>query len=151
MNKKISLLIVFFCTNVLAQVDVEALCYTSSGNKPIRFEMRTYYDPTSKWNGGFVKYEKSKTLISISQVAFQTEAIDKDQPSEATVSWVEITKGQISGHYERVSQGTNVSSLTYVRNSDKKKYAFLYDANTNWSLEKGCEWKLSNKRRWQIV
>jgi hypothetical protein len=135
------LVLALFCANVSAQVDVEVLCYTSGGNKPIRLEMRTYYDPAAKWNGGFVKYEKSKTPISISQVEFQSKVIDKNRPSEATMSWVEITMGHVSGAYERVSQGASVSALNYAKVGNGKQYSFLLDANTSRSFDNGCDWK----------
>ncbi|MBA5760363.1 hypothetical protein H3286_28250, partial [Escherichia coli] len=49
----------------LATVSTEVFCFKSDGDKPVRFEMRTYYDDAVKWSGGMVRYANAKTALPL--------------------------------------------------------------------------------------
>ena len=40
-------------------------CFKSDGDKPVRFQMRTYYDDAVGWSGGMVRYAKAKTALPL--------------------------------------------------------------------------------------
>lgn len=139
---KIALLCLFFISlPAYCEVSVEVLCFTSDGGRPVRFEMRTYYDDQAKWSGGFVKYEKSKIAIPIVLSSSSEQSFDKNSPSLATSDWLEISDGKIAGEYEMVSQGASVSSMIYMNRNTKKPFYFSLDFNADSSVENGCRWK----------
>jgi hypothetical protein len=122
------------------EVKVEVSCFSSGGERPIRFELRTYYDDQAKWSGAFVRYEKSRAAISLADMAFREESFDKNAPSLAVIDWVEVSGKSITGEYEMISQGTNINSMTYTNAKSHKIYSFIHDSNTNSSVRSGCEW-----------
>ncbi|MFL9988125.1 hypothetical protein [Paraburkholderia sediminicola] len=138
-----NLLLLTFLLNALpayCQVKFEDFCFSSGGEKPVRFNLRIYDDINSKWSGAFVKYEKSKTPISLVPEYSQTDELDKNRPVQTTEKWIEISGNRISGEYEMISQGTNVYSMTYINNSTHKKYFFNFDPNIAPSAKGGCNW-----------
>jgi hypothetical protein len=127
-------------TSAFSKVSTEIFCFNSGDPKPIRFEMRTYFDSDTKWEGGFIKYEKSKSLISISLKNKQTSTLSKEMPQETTKTWLEVSGNKITGEYEFISQGTNVYSMQYTNSNNKKQYLFDLDTNVPSSPESGCQW-----------
>ena len=138
--------LVLFSNYAAAQVNADVLCFTSDGNRPLRFELRTYYDLTTKWSGGYVKYEKSKNSISIVVHQTREDLTASDAPSSGTTNWVEVWNGQVSGSYEMESQGVQLISMTYIRRKDGKRFSFHLDSNVPSSLEKGCSWSAAEPR-----
>jgi hypothetical protein len=62
MRKFIPCLLLCMSLPAHCEVKVEVSCFSSGGERPIRFELRTYYDDQAKWSGAFVRYEKSYLL-----------------------------------------------------------------------------------------
>ena len=140
--KKIFILfaLYLFTADAFSKITSEIFCFNSGGKKPIRFEMRTYFDSDPKWEGAFVKYENSKNLLTLSLKNTQIYILDKDRPYQTTNIWLEISNNKISGEYEMISQGSNIYSMTYTNVAKKKKFSFVFDANIASSLTSGCTW-----------
>ncbi|CAE6707363.1 hypothetical protein R75461_00922 [Paraburkholderia nemoris] len=138
-----NLLFLFFLLNTLpaySQVNFEDYCFSSGGEKPVRFKLRIYDDIHSKWSGAFVKYEKSNKSISLVPEYSQNDELDKNHPFQTTENWLEISGNKISGEYEMISQGANVYSMTYTNNSTHKKFYFNFDPNIAPSERGECNW-----------
>jgi hypothetical protein len=120
-------------------LSAETRCLSSLGEKPIQFEMKTYYDPSSKWKGGFVKYKNSTSAISI--VLKSSEATQKPEgrPWEFTTIWSEVVGGKISGEYEIVTQGARVYKASYKNFSKNKQYDFDEDSAAYGPSD--CQWE----------
>ena len=125
--------------NANSAVVPEVLCFTSGGKSPIRFELRTYFDEDSRLSFGFVKYEKSSKAIPLVLGSMHLEKLAEDAPHEFSISWLEVIDGKISGTYEKVTQGTQIASMTYTKKMDGKKVGFSFDAGTEFT-ENGCRW-----------
>lgn len=84
-------------------VDVDFRCLSTFGNKPIRLEWRTFFEPENRWSSAYVKYKGAKQVIPL--VHRNSEATQKpaDRPWEFTSVWLEVVDGQISGEYEITS------------------------------------------------
>ncbi|WP_338800352.1 hypothetical protein V9L13_20075 [Pseudomonas sp. RSB 5.4] len=119
----------------------ESLCFELSETSPVKFEFRTFYDTSSKWSGGFVKYAKSSEPISIVLTDSQNEMLGADAPWQSTTSWSEVISGKVSGTYELVTQGTQIVSMTYTKKSNGKVYYFGNNTSVDSSLESGCKWE----------
>lgn len=122
-------------------VTSESLCFELSETSPVKFEFRTFYDASSKWSGGFVKYAKSSEPISIVLTDSQNEMLGADAPWQSTRSWSEVISGKVAGTYELVTQGTQIVSMTYTKKSNGKVYYFGNNTSVDSSLESGCEWE----------
>jgi hypothetical protein len=122
------------------EVVAETLCFSLPDKSSINFELRTYFDPLSKWSGAFVKYAKSKTPISLVIKDSQSEEVDSQTPEQTTTTWFEVSDGKITGEYEMMSQGGNVLSMTYTKKANGKKFSFENNINITSSLEEGCKW-----------
>lgn len=122
-------------------VITESLCFEVSQDSPVKFELRTYYDESSKWSGGFVKYAKSNEPISIVLTDSQNEVLDPDAPWQHTMTWSEIISAKVTGTYERVTQGSQIVSMTYTKKSNGKEYGFWISTSVDSSLESGCKWE----------
>ncbi|MDP9709410.1 UNVERIFIED_ORG: hypothetical protein J2X80_001487 [Pseudomonas fluorescens] len=110
-------------------------------NSPVKFEFCTFYDASSKWSGGFVKYAKSSEPISIVLTDTQNEMLGADAPWQSTRSWSEVISGKVSGTYELVTQGAQIVSMTYTKKSNGKVYYFGNNTSVDSSLESGCRWE----------
>lgn len=122
-------------------VTSESLCFELSETSPVKFEFHTFYDDSSKWSGGFVKYAKSSEPISIVLTDTQNEMLGTDAPWQSTRSWSEVISGKVSGTYELVTQGTQIVSMTYTKRSNGRVYYFGNNTSVDSSLESGCEWE----------
>jgi hypothetical protein len=123
---------------VHAEVTSETFCFSSGGAKPINFEMRTYYDSSSKFSSGFVKYQNAKQPIPLVLANSASETLDKNAPDQETATWIEVFNGQVSGEYEMITQGTDVSSMAYTSKKKNPKIGFLL--NTGAVAQGGCKW-----------
>ena len=94
---------VFLPLTAHSEVTSENYCFDDAHS--IKFELRTFYDHESNWSGGFVKYAKSKTPISIVLTDHQEEILAPDAPTQNTRTWSEIVDGKVTGTYELVTQG----------------------------------------------
>lgn len=121
-----------------AEVTSETFCFSSGGAKSINFEMRTYYDSSSKFSSGFVKYQNAKQPIPLVLANSASEALDKNAPDQETTTWIEVFNGQVSGEYEMITQGTDVSSMAYTSKKKNQKIGFLL--NTGAMAQGGCKW-----------
>lgn len=101
--------------------------------------MRLYSDETHNWTGGYVKYGKNRTPISI--VFHATKPIDQSsgRPSYFESTWIEIASAEVAGKYTIGTQGANVYSLEYVGRDLKKKYSFDETTERN-STDDECKW-----------
>ena len=140
--KKLLLLIIMmtFPLSSFSEVTFETYCFTSGGAKPIKFEMRTYFDTFSKWTGGYVKYSNSKSVISIILKDTQNENLSVGRPDQTTRTWLEISNEKISGAYEMMSQGANVYSMTYINAATHKEFGFFLDPNVDLNSDMSCKW-----------
>lgn len=121
-----------------AEVTSETFCFSSGSAKSINFEMRTYYDSSSKFSSGFVKYQTAKQPIPLVLANSAGETLDKNAPDQETTTWIEVFNGQVTGEYEMITQGTGVSSMVYTSKKKKKKTGFLL--NTSAVAEGSCKW-----------
>lgn len=122
------------------EVVAESFCFSLSEKDSVNFELRTYFDPLTKWSGAFVKYAKSKNPISLVLKETSSEELDAQMPEQTTRTWLEVSEGKITGQYEMMSQGGSILSMTYTKKSNGKQYAFEDNPNVNSSLESGCKW-----------
>ncbi|WP_244179518.1 hypothetical protein [Paraburkholderia aspalathi] len=121
-----------------AEVTSETFCFSSGGAKSVNFEMRTYYDSSSKFSSGFVKYQTAKQPIPLVLANSAGETIDKNAPDQESTTWIEVFNGQVTGEYEMVTQGTGVSSMAYTSKKINPKIGFLL--NTGAMAQGGCKW-----------
>ena len=121
-----------------AEVSSETFCFSSGGARPINFELHTYYDPSSKFSSGFVKYQNAKQPIPLVLANSASETLDKTAPDQETTTWIEVFNGQVSGEYEMITQGTAVSSMAYTSRKKNQKTGFM--PNTSAMTESGCKW-----------
>lgn len=122
-------------------VTSESLCFELSETSPVKFEFRIFYDASSKWSGGFVKYAKSSEPISVVSTHSEEEMLGPDAPLQSTTIWSEVIRGKVSGIYELVTQGTQIVSMTYTKKSNGKVYYFGNITSVDSSLESGCKWE----------
>jgi hypothetical protein len=121
-----------------AEITSETFCFSSGNGKPINFEMRTYYDSTSKFSSGFVRYQNSKQPIPLVLANSAEETLNKDAPDQETTTWIEIYNGQATGEYEMITQGTEVSSMVYTNKKKNQKTGFMLNAG---AIGQGsCKW-----------
>ena len=121
-----------------AHISSEIMCFGSGGVKSVNFEIRTYYDSSTKFSFGFVRYQNSKQKIPLVLSGSIGETLDKNMPDQTTNTWVEVYNGRVTGEYEMISQGTGVSSMIYTKKQGNKKVAFLLNADAITSS--GCQW-----------
>ncbi|MFJ2364910.1 hypothetical protein ACIPIN_14655 [Pseudomonas sp. NPDC087697] len=122
------------------EVVAESFCFSLADKGSVNFELRTYFDPLTKWSGAFVKYSKSKSPISLVLKVANSEELDAQTPEQTTRTWLEVSEGEITGQYEMMSQGGSILSMTYTKKANGKQYAFEDNPNVNSSLENGCKW-----------
>src|SRR5690349_17022936 len=89
-----------FLAPARSEVVVESYCLGTARPKPVRLELRTYYDTASKFSFAYVKYEKSGIPISLALRKAQRAIIDKSRPDELERVWTEVIDGKIVGEYE---------------------------------------------------
>ncbi|WP_243433269.1 MULTISPECIES: hypothetical protein [Pseudomonas] len=140
-KKALLLLVSLFPLMAYAEVTTESLCFELSQDSPVKFELRTYYDSSSKWSGGFVKYAKSSEPISIVLTDSEEEMLGPDAPWQRATTWSEVVNGKVAGTYDFVTQGAQIVSMKYTKKSNGKVYHFLNNPNIDSSLESGCEWE----------
>ncbi|MCP1442634.1 hypothetical protein J3D54_001766 [Pseudomonas sp. GGS8] len=141
MKKTLFFLLALFPFSAYSEVTTETLCFELSQSSPVKFEFRTFYDPISKWSGGFVKYAKSNVPISIVLTSSQDEILDPQAPWQHTTTWSEVMDGKVTGTYEWVTQGAQVVTMSYTKKSNGKAYSFMLNTSIDSSLETGCKWE----------
>ncbi|MBC8995470.1 hypothetical protein IAI51_02875 [Pseudomonas sp. N40(2020)] len=141
MKKILLLLCCLFPLMAHSAVTSESLCFELSETSPVKFELRTYYDEASKWSGGFVKYAKSNEPISIVLTDSENEILDPDAPWQHTRTWSEVVNGKVTGSYELMTQGSQIVSMSYTKQSNSKVYSFGFNTSIDSSLESGCKWE----------
>ncbi|QTD92904.1 hypothetical protein [Burkholderia anthina] len=142
MNSKKTLAALLLCIALPASAEVttEVLCFRTTGDKPVRFELRTYYDDVAKWQGGVVRYAQSKTAIPLLFKHQDQEELAEGRPYQFTTTWWEMVDGKINGEYEMTSQGAIVYSMTYTNARTGKKTAFEWAQDVDASAKAGCRW-----------
>lgn len=138
------ILLALICLMPLAahcEVTVENFCFELEQGSPVKFELRTYYDASNKWQGGFVKYASSGVPIPLVLTDDQAEEVSPDRPWLTTRTWSEVSDGKVTGEYEMVSQGGMIVSMSYTKKSNGKAYGFLFNPAIDSSLENGCQWE----------
>lgn len=123
---------------VHAEVSSDTFCFGSGGDRSANFEMRTYFDSSSGFSSGFVKYQNSKELIPLVLASSIDETLDKSAPDQGTSTWLEVFHGQVTGEYEMISQGTEVSSMVYTSKKKNQKTGFVL--NPDAIVKGGCKW-----------
>lgn len=141
MKKILLLLCSLFPLMAHSAVTSESLCFELSETSPVKFELHTYYDEASKWSGGFVKYAKSNEPISIVLTDSENEILDPDAPWQHTRTWSEVVNGKVTGSYELMTQGSQIVSMSYTKQSNGKVYSFGFNTSIDSSLESGCKWE----------
>ena len=140
-KKALLLLVSLFPLVAHSAVTSESFCFELSESSPVKFEFRTFYDASSKWSGGFVKYAKSSEPISIVLTDTQNEMLGADAPWQSATTWSEVINGKVAGAYKFVTQGTQIVSMTYTKKSNGKVYYFGNNTSIDSSLESGCNWE----------
>lgn len=140
-KKALLLLVSLFPLMAYAEVTTESLCFELSQDSPVKFELRTYYDSSSKWSGGFVKYAKSSEPISIVLTDSESEILDPEAPWQHTRTWSEVVYGKVTGTYELMTQGSQIVSMSYTKKSNGKTYSFMVNTFVDSTLESGCNWE----------
>ena len=138
MKKLIFAFILALPMGARADISSEIMCFESGGDKSINFEIRKYYDSSTKFSFGFVRYQKSKQTIPLVRDKTIDETLDKNMPDQTTSTWIEVYNGKVTGEYEMTSQGASVLSMVYTRKQGNKKIAFLLNADV--ITESGCKW-----------
>ena len=141
MKKVLLLLSSLFPLVAHGAVTSESFFFELSESSPVKFEFRTFYDASSKWSGGFVKYAKSIEPISIVLTDSESEILDPDAPWQNTRTWSEVVYGKVTGTYELMTQGSQIVSMSYTKKSNGKEYSFLLSPSVDSSLESGCKWE----------
>jgi len=124
-----------------SEVVSETMCFDMGEGSRVKFELRTYYDASNKWQGGFVKYASSGVPIPLVLTDDQAEEVSPDRPWLTTRTWSEVSEGKVTGEYEMVSQGGMIVSMNYTKKSNGKAYGFLFNPAIDSSLENGCQWE----------
>ncbi|MBY8608563.1 MAG: hypothetical protein IOC39_30855 [Burkholderia sp.] len=140
MKKALAALLLGISLPALATVSTEVFCFKSDGDKPVRFEMRTYYDDAVKWSGGMVRYANAKTALPLVIEHEEDEVLAEDRPHQYTTTWVELVGGRINGRYEMMSQGAMIYSMTYTSARTGKKTSFGRALDVDASEQTGCRW-----------
>lgn len=140
MKKTLAALLLCIALPASAEVSTEVLCFRTTGDKPVRFELRTYYDDVAKWQGGVVRYAKSKTAIPLLVKHVDQEELAEGRPYQFTTTWWEMVDGKINGEYEMMSQGAIVYSMTYTNARTGKKTDFAWAQDVDASGKAGCRW-----------
>jgi len=140
MKKIVALMILVFSVSAHCEVRIEDYCFVSTDGKPVRFELRTYFDDSINWSGAVVRYEKSNKSIPLVLLNNNIDEVEKGRPAEISRKWAEVLNGSIGGEYEMSSQGGNINSMTYKNNKTKKKLDFDFDVNAQRTEGMGCNW-----------
>ncbi|MGZ2746297.1 hypothetical protein [Burkholderia stagnalis] len=140
MKNTLAALLLCIALPAFAEVSTEVLCFRTSGDKPVRFELRTYYDDATRWSGGMVRYATSKTAIPLVFKHEDQEILAEGRPYQFTTTWLEMVDGKVNGEYEMMSQGTNVYSMTYTSARTGKKIDFTWASDIDASEKAGCRW-----------
>lgn len=126
MKKMLLSLASLFPLMAQSAVSIESLCFEISPSSPVKSELRTYYDAFSKWSGGFVTYAKSSEPISIVLTDSENEILDPDAPWQHTRTWSEVVNGKVTGTYELMTQGLQIVSMSYTKQSNGVKGTDLF-------------------------
>jgi hypothetical protein len=121
----ISMLLMLACTNVFAGTAKSDLrCFIDKSTQKTKLEMRVYSDEERNWSGGYIKYGKNKSPISI--VFQSSKVIDENEgrPSTFETVWLEIAATEATGKYTAITQGARVYSLEYLGRKSKKIYKY---------------------------
>jgi hypothetical protein len=134
--------VLFFSLPTVAYCDAisEVYCFSSDAKKILNFELRTFFDQSTKFSSGFVRYQNSNSTIPLVLKSASGQTLSAGRPDEFTSTWLEVNRGKISGEYEMVSQGANIYSMVYTSYGTRKKTSFTLDPNVTPSLDKGCQW-----------
>ncbi|ORT88025.1 hypothetical protein B7G54_05225 [Burkholderia puraquae] len=140
MKKVFATVLLCLSLPALAKVSTDVYCFKSAGDKPVRFEMRTYYDDAVDWSGGMVRYAKAKAALPLAVEHVDEEVLVEGRPHQFTTTWVEMVDGRINGRYEMMSQGAMIYSMTYTSARTGKKTAFSRALDIDASEQTGCRW-----------
>ncbi|WP_431823959.1 hypothetical protein [Burkholderia sp. F1] len=140
MKKALAALLLCIALPAFAEVSTEVLCFRTDGDKPVRFELRTYYDDATQWSGGMVRYAKSKTVIPLLLKHEDHETLVEGRPPQYTTIWLEMIDGKINGEYVMASQGGVVHSMTYTSARTGKQTEFSWASHVDASGKAGCRW-----------
>ncbi len=88
-----------------------------------------------------MKYAKSSEPISIVLADSKSEILDPDAPWQYTRTWFEVAKGKVTGTYELMTQGSQIVSMSYTKQSNGKVYSFGINTSIDSSPESGCKWE----------
>ena len=140
MKRALAALLLCIASPAFAKVSTEVLCFTTNGDKPVRFEWRTYFDDTTQWSGGMVRYAKSKTAIPLLFKHEDQEILAEGRPYQFTTTWLEMVDGKVNGEYALTSPGAIVYSMIYTSARTGKKTDFMWASDVDASEQAGCRW-----------
>lgn len=136
----ISILSLVFFSEVFAAAPTSDLrCFADKASQKTKLEMKVFFDETSNWSGGYVKYGKNKPPISI--VLQSTKTIDENEgrPSTFQTVWLEIGANEVTGKYTTVTQGAKYYSLEYTGRKSNKTYKFD-ESTIRDDTNQSCKW-----------
>lgn len=138
--KVLSLLSLFIPMVAHCDAFADVYCFSSDIKGIEDFEFRMFFDQSTKFSSGFVRYQNSKSVIPLVLKSADEQTLSAGRPDELTSTWLEVNRGKITGEYEMVNQGANIYSMVYTNYGTRKKSSFILDPNVTPSLEKGCQW-----------
>jgi hypothetical protein len=98
------------------------------------------YSPADGWYGSFVKYEKSKSTISILFSSQNEMPMPERQPSMYDRVYKEYFDGEFNGEYIISSQGAVIYNLVY-KGKNGKEVQFKISEDADLQGEPGvCVW-----------
>lgn len=109
------------------RVEVDFRCLTGGESNPVHLEWRTFADVPTKWVAAYVRYQKSRTPITLVFKSSEATETPKGRPWAFTSHWLEVVDGQVSGEYVVVSQGANIYGFRYTNFRSRKTTDFWQD------------------------
>ena len=129
---------ILYLQTSLSQVTTETICFSSENSGGV--ELRTFFEENSKWEGAYIKHQKSRVPVSLVLLSSTSIEIAEGRPWELTQTWVEVIDGKITGEYELVTRGTYIGALNYTKRHNKKQYSYRPDNNIL-RTKAGCQWE----------
>lgn len=82
-----------------------------------------------------------EVFFRVSLTDSENEILDPDAPWQHTRTLSEVVNGKVTGSYELMTQGSQIVSMSYTKQSNGKVYSFGFNTSIDSSLESGCKWE----------
>jgi hypothetical protein len=129
---------------VHCEIIKEVRCFNSNQAGLKDFGLYALYDKVTKWSGAYIKYRGANSTITLVLKNRTEEALDPDMPYQTITSWYEVHQGEITGEYEKLSQGAMIYSVIYTNYKTRKHVNFSMNYNNTPNGEE-CVWEAEQK------